>query len=402
GGGGQKPGSDIISVKVQVRGLDRAVMYPEQTVKLGPGEQNPLAALRKLVGRDKVETAYGDAYVVAIGDLREKAYGPTSGWCYRVNGEIPQVPAKDYPLKDGAEVEWFYVRSVSEAGSGVGRVPEQEQGKIPTALKPSQDAQEVLEKLAQVLGLASDGVELGPVEGVGRAVAVVGSRTSLSLAERVAAKKELQANNVDLVQKVAADEETTLADAGAELALVIPAGALARDVEVRIREVRQPEKAPPLPPGFRLMSSLYDCGPEGTTFKVPATLSLRLVVPPVVKPENLVLARYDTEGGTWSALPAVVDLARGLVMARVRHFSILAVLVREARASFADVTGDSSWARDAVELLAGAGILKGVDENRFDPAREVTRAEATAMLVRALGLPAATTRAAFRDVREND
>jgi preprotein translocase subunit Sec61beta len=89
-------------------------------------------------------------------------------------------------------------------------------------------------------------------------------------------------------------------------------------------------------------------------------------------------------------------------MARVRHFSILAVLVREARASFADVTGDSSWARDAVELLAGAGILKGVDENRFDPAREVTRAEATAMLVRALGLPAATTRAAFRDVREND
>ncbi len=395
-------GPSTITVTVQVVGLDGAVMYPQQTVQLGPGEQNPLEALRKLVGRDKVQTAYGDAYVVAIGNLREKAYGPTSGWCYRVDGEIPQVPAKDYPLKDGAEVEWFYVRSVSEAGSGVGRVPEQEQEKIPAALKPSPEAQEVLEKLAQVLGLASDGVELGPVEGVGRAVAVVGSGTSLSFAERVAVKKELQANDVDLIQKVVADEETMLSDAGAELALVIPAGALARDVEVRIREVRQPEKAPPLPPGFRLMSSPYDCGPEGTTFKVPATLSLRLVVPPVVKPENLVLARYDTEGGTWSALPAVVDLARGLVMARVRHFSILAVLAREARASFADVTGDSSWARDAVELLAGAGILKGVDENRFEPAREVTRAEATAMLVRALGLAAATTRPAFKDVREND
>ena len=400
--GGGTSGPRTISVTVGVLGVDGAVMYPRQTVQLGPGEQNALGALLKLVGRDRVQTAYGDAYVVAIGNLREKAYGPTSGWCYRVDGTIPPVPAKDYPLKDGAEVEWFYVRSVSEAGGGAGRGPGQEQQTISVVLKPSPQAQEVLEKLAQVLGLAPGVSELGPVEGVGKAVAVVGTGKPLSFAERVAAKKELQANHVDLVQKVAADRETTLADAGAELVLVIPAGALARDVEVRVREIRQPGEVPPLPPGFRLVSSPYDCGPEGTTFKVPATLSLRLVVPPVVKPENLVLARYDRKSGTWSAIPAVVDLAKGLLVARVRHFSILAVLAREARASFADMTGDSSWARDAVELLGGAGILKGVHENRFEPAREVTRAEATVMLVRALGLPSPSTRPAFRDVREND
>lgn len=395
-------GRSGITVTVRVLGLDGAVVYPRQAVELGPGEQNALEALRKLVGRGAVETAYGDAYVVAIGNLREKAYGATSGWCYRVNGVVPPVPARDYSLKDGDVVEWFYVRSVSEAGSSFGLVREQAQEEIPAALKPSPEAVEVLGRLVQLLGLASDGAEMGPLEAVGRAVAAVGTGTPLSFGERVAAKKELQANNVDLVQEVAAGRETTLSDGGAELVLAIPAGALTRDLDVRIRELRQRDEVPPLPPGFRLASSAYDFGPDGTRFRVPAILTLRLVVPPVVKPENLVLARYDKEAGTWSAVPAVVDVAKGLVMAKVRCFSVLAVLARERRMSFADVAGDYSWARDAVELLAGAGILRGVGENCFEPARAVARAEATAMLVRALGLPAATTCTAFGDVREGD
>ncbi len=30
------------------------------------------------------------------------------GWCYRVNGEIPEVGAFSYYLSDGDSVEWFW------------------------------------------------------------------------------------------------------------------------------------------------------------------------------------------------------------------------------------------------------------------------------------------------------
>jgi len=116
---GEKPRPDgagaatAVRVTVEVLGPDGAPLYETREVVLGPGEETPLAALRKTGAR--VETAFGGRYVAAVDGLREKQYGPTSGWCYRVNGEVPLVGAAEYRLRPGDAVVWFYVRSARES-----------------------------------------------------------------------------------------------------------------------------------------------------------------------------------------------------------------------------------------------------------------------------------------------
>jgi hypothetical protein len=124
----------------------------------------------------------------------------------------------------------------------------------------------------------------------------------------------------------------------------------------------------------------------------------------MVRPENLALARYDKSAGRWVTIPAVVDVDRGLILARVQHFSHHAVFAREAVKPFADVTHESfGWAKDCIEALAGAGIVAGVAGTRFEPARAVTRAEFASLLVKALSLQAkAGATHPFKDVRTDD
>ncbi|WP_054671071.1 S-layer homology domain-containing protein [Calditerricola satsumensis] len=58
-------------------------------------------------------------------------------------------------------------------------------------------------------------------------------------------------------------------------------------------------------------------------------------------------------------------------------------LVFTERLLFSDVTSNH-WAKDAIEYLAIKGILKGRNENFFEPEGKITRAEFAAVLVRIL------------------
>lgn len=70
--------------------------------------------------------------------------------------------------------------------------------------------------------------------------------------------------------------------------------------------------------------------------------------------------------------------------------------------SFEDIQ-DISWAKKEIEVLASKGIIKGISDNRFAPMTQITRADATLLLVRALGLRADTKDIEmFSDVKEND
>jgi len=48
-------------------------------------------------------------YVRSINGLKEKAYGPRSGWMYSVNGVYPNKSAGAYKLSSGDKVVWKYV-----------------------------------------------------------------------------------------------------------------------------------------------------------------------------------------------------------------------------------------------------------------------------------------------------
>ncbi|WP_338825529.1 hypothetical protein MHOCP_11070 [Moorella humiferrea] len=71
-------------------------------------------------------------------------------------------------------------------------------------------------------------------------------------------------------------------------------------------------------------------------------------------------------------------------------------IVLEYRADFADLAGH--WAARDVEIMAARHIAAGVGEGRFEPDREITRAEFTSLLQRVLGLPAPGAVTGFSDV----
>ncbi|OPX84123.1 MAG: Endo-1,4-beta-xylanase A precursor [Pelotomaculum sp. PtaB.Bin104] len=87
--------------------------------------------------------------------------------------------------------------------------------------------------------------------------------------------------------------------------------------------------------------------------------------------------------------------ALGLPIAK----DVLAALESKERQSFDDVNQSTgAWAKEPIELLAGAGVLKGVGTGRFEPGRPVTRAEITMILSRAFQLPALDNKPVFTDV----
>lgn len=74
--------------------------------------------------------------------------------------------------------------------------------------------------------------------------------------------------------------------------------------------------------------------------------------------------------------------ADGSLTAAVTHFSKYAAL--QINTVFKDVP-DTHWASAAIKSLAAKQVATGVSAAEFEPARKVTRAEFTALLMRTLG-----------------
>src|SRR5690606_36265372 len=73
----------------------------------------------------------------------------------------------------------------------------------------------------------------------------------------------------------------------------------------------------------------------------------------------------------------------GMMKARVSHFSVYAL--KEYFQNFEDVSTEH-WAYRTIQLLTAKHMISGFSDHEFRPNGIVTRAEFSAMLVRALGL----------------
>lgn len=91
-------------------------------------------------------------------------------------------------------------------------------------------------------------------------------------------------------------------------------------------------------------------------------------------------------------------LADGNLVAQVTHFSKYAILSYDK--SFVDV-GATYWASHVIKQMAAKHIIQGVSDTEFAPGRNITRAEFTALIVRALNLKAKGA-APFSDVHASD
>ncbi|CAM3586428.1 S-layer homology domain-containing protein [Marinicrinis lubricantis] len=95
-------------------------------------------------------------------------------------------------------------------------------------------------------------------------------------------------------------------------------------------------------------------------------------------------ALYDvTEDGVLTYIDSRVE--QGKLSAKLRNFGTFGIF--EFTKSYGDVSS-THWAYDAIGRATALQITSGIDANTFAPGREVTRAEFTALMARALGLEA--------------
>ncbi|WP_138754603.1 S-layer homology domain-containing protein [Paenibacillus sinopodophylli] len=132
--------------------------------------------------------------------------------------------------------------------------------------------------------------------------------------------------------------------------------------------------------GKKTSLSTFD-QPIKVSFKINATAN-----------KELLGVYYISEDGKLEYVGGVVNGSE--IQAELTHFSHYAVL--EYSKSYDDVA-DDYWASDIIKVMSAKHIIQGVSDKKYNPQANVTRAEFTSMLVRALGLKAEGT-APFADV----
>ncbi|GGG60401.1 S-layer homology domain-containing protein [Paenibacillus radicis (ex Gao et al. 2016)] len=245
-------------------------------------------------------------------------------------------------------------------------------------------------------GNAADSVLKVPVPAQATEVVLPGQTLEL-LKER---NLEIQKDNVSIVipNRVLRQLTSKVADsqlAAAQISLsLIPLGddeakKLARGAESTNRSVIQLAGQV-----YELSLSITAGGKSEklTQFETPLTIAFRI---PQSMSSKLLGIYYVADNGKLEYVGG--QIKDGMITAQVYHFSKYALL--EVIRTFNDVA-PSHWAYGVIGTMASRQVVTGISDTQFEPNRDITRAEFTALLVRALNLKDKSA-IAFQDVSAN-
>lgn len=184
------------------------------------------------------------------------------------------------------------------------------------------------------------------------------------------------------------------------LGLHIPTGGLPAGTRIGITKSTSAPQAPS--DYLKLRSPVYSLeSVERPSKKVQLTLKYDKKDLKDLDPLKLGIYRYDANyPNKWKLIGGTVIPAKGEIRADITEWGTYAVLFYDFH--FSDLV--NHWSREQAEVLASRGMMLGTPDGRFEPNREVTRAEMTQMLVdfylkiKELPLDPAGTRTSFRDI----
>ncbi|MBB3112007.1 hypothetical protein FHS18_004085 [Paenibacillus phyllosphaerae] len=200
----------------------------------------------------------------------------------------------------------------------------------------------------------------------------------LSLPNVLAQAKKLAGENIDNLQigviAPGAEESAAVSEALAKLGATSPADPASFTVQVENTDGKS----------FELSSfGEYVTRTIGAGTEKPAS--------------GAIAVRLDPETGEFSFVPTSAFREEdGVWVAELKDRSTGVYLILEDPTTFPDVQGH--WAADSIELLASMQIIKGKDDNQFDPTGSITRAEFAALLTRILAIGGETGNAKFGDI----
>lgn len=121
----------------------------------------------------------------------------------------------------------------------------------------------------------------------------------------------------------------------------------------------------------------------------------------VGNPNNATVVTFNPTNNSFSFVPATFTSQGNdnySVSFKRPGNSIYAVI--EGNKNFEDIS--THWAKSDIELLANKLIISGITDTKFEPTANITRAQFSALLVRALGLNVDDKATSFSDVKTSD
>jgi len=134
-----------------------------------------------------------------------------------------------------------------------------------------------------------------------------------------------------------------------------------------------------------------------TVFSEAVIVTIPLDMSRVGKAKRVIVSVYDEVMNSWQPVGGTADAADGSITFKTKHFSTYAAF--ETVKHFDDVTSD--WAKEEVEILASRGLISGKTAKTFAPEDNITRAEFTTLIIRALYRELIDRKGTFIDVPKN-
>ncbi|CAN7691553.1 discoidin domain-containing protein [Paenibacillus sp. LjRoot56] len=118
---------------------------------------------------------------------------------------------------------------------------------------------------------------------------------------------------------------------------------------------------------------------------------------------NVTAVRLNVETGEIAFVPSILTGSDGAwkMVIKDQYGGLYTIIQKDKH--FEDMR--THWAREDVEKLASKRIISGVDEQHFEPEKEISRAEFATLLIRALGIEVNESDpgiSGFQDIKDND
>ena len=134
--------------------------------------------------------------------------------------------------------------------------------------------------------------------------------------------------------------------------------------------------------------------------KFSAYVERMIAIPEGVDPSKITTGVILNSDGTFSHVPTVITMIDGKYYAKINSLTNSAYLLIYSPKTFQDV--GKHWAEKDVNDMASRLIISGVGNDLFEPERSITRAEFSAVMVRALGLRPEEYKNDFFDVKAGE
>lgn len=200
---------------------------------------------------------------------------------------------------------------------------------------------------------------------------------------------------VPAAEKRFGQEAATIDEQGARID--IPAAAFDQDFKVKVGKVADVSQLP-LAEKSKLISDVVEIEKDKSgEFKKAVSITLSFDKTKVDSSKyDIQICYLDEKANKWLPLSNIkVDLAAGQVSGETKHFTKFAVIAAEKAADLKPVEApkvvklsdiQGHWAQKAIEELLASSAIGGYPDGSFKPEQNITRAEFTSILVKALKL----------------